>query len=220
MKFRSTLAAVVFVATLGSHSTAMANDFWIGAKVGTLGLGIEAAWRPIPWMDVRVGANDYNYNENGSQAGINYNATLNLSTFYATANILFPLSPFRISVGGFSNGNEVRMTSVDNPTYNIGGTSYSASEVGTLRSTTSFSSMSPYLGAGFDFSLFGKAGLNLDFGVLWQGDPDVSLTADGPIASDSSFQSQLEMERSELKDDFDALKAYPVVSLGFSYAFR
>jgi hypothetical protein len=219
MKFRNTQAALLCAAFMGSSGITAADDFWLGAKVGTLGIGIEAAWRPIPWMDLRLGGNAYDYEESGSQSGINYDATLQLSTYYLTANFLFPASPFRISLGGYSNSNEVLMVSADNPTFDIGGVSYSAADVGTLTSITSFDSTSPYLGAGFDFSLFGKVGLNLDFGVLWQGDPKVSLTATGLLANDPTFQSQLETERSELEEDFDALKAYPVVSLGFSFSF-
>jgi len=219
MTFRRQLAALLCAAFFGNSATASADDFWMGAKVGTLGVGLEAAWRPIPWMDLRLGGNAYDYEESGSQAGINYDGTLHLSTYYLTANLLFPASPFRFTVGGFSNGNEVRMVSADNTTFNIGGVSYSADEVGTLTSTTLFETTSPYVGAGFDFSLFGKVGMNLDFGVLWQGDPIVTITADGTLADDPTFQSQLEMERQEIEEDFDALKAYPVVSLGFSFSF-
>lgn len=219
MTFGQQLAALLCAATLGNSATAAADDFWMGAKVGTLGIGLEAAWRPIPWIDLRLGGNAYDYEESGSQAGINYDATLHLSTYYLTANLLFPASPFRFTVGGFSNGNEVRMISADNTTFNIGGISYTADEVGTLTSTTLFETASPYVGAGFDFSVFGKVGMNLDFGVLWQGDPIVTMTADGTLADDPTFQSQLEMERQEIEEDFDALKAYPVVSLGFSFNF-
>jgi hypothetical protein len=83
----------------------------------------------------------------------------------------------------------------------------------------SFDSTSPYLGAGFDFTIFGQVGMSLDFGVLWQGDPKVVLTADGLLADDPTFMDQLEQERLELVDDMDALKAYPVVSLGFNFNF-
>lgn len=219
MKTPKTCALVALFSLMASSPSALADDFWVGAKVGTLGLGLEAAWRPIPWMDLRAGGNLYDYEESGSQAGINYDATLQLSTYYLTANFLFPASPFRISVGGFSNSNEVQMISAENSTFNIGGTSYSAADVGTLSSITSFDSTSPYLGAGFDFSLFGKVGLSLDFGVLWQGDPKVSLTANGLLADDPTFIASLEEERIELEDDMDALKAYPVVSLGFNFNF-
>jgi hypothetical protein len=219
MNFRTKLAALLGASLLGSINAGAADDIWLGVKAGTLGFGIEGAWRPIPLLDVRLGTNFFNYSENGSQAGINYDATLRLRSFSATANLLFPLSPFRISAGALSNSNEVRMVSVDNSSFDIGGTNYSSQEVGTLTGTASFNRFSPYLGAGFDFSLFDKIGLNLDFGVLWQGSPEVSLFADGQLANDPAFQSNLEAERAELEDDFSSLKAYPVISLGISYGF-
>ena len=75
------------------------------------------------------------------------------------------------------------------------------------------------MGAGFDFELFGKVGLTFDFGVLWQGDPKVSLTATGTLAAAQSFLDDLETERAELADEVDVLKAYPVISLGFNFNF-
>ena len=72
---------------------------------------------------------------------------------------------------------------------------------------------------GFDFELFGKAGLNFDVGVLWQGDPQVTLTADGTSAGQAGFESSLEAERQELEADMSDYKAYPVISLSFVYNF-
>ena len=64
---------------LGGTATAN-DDIWFGVKAGTLGFGAEAAWRPLEWLDVRAGANFYDYDDSGSQAGINYDATLALDT--------------------------------------------------------------------------------------------------------------------------------------------
>ena len=111
------------------------------------------------------------------------------------------------------------MVSIDTPTFNIGGTTYTATEVGTLTADTTWDSTSPYVGAGFDFELFGKVGLTFDFGVLWQGDPTVSLSATGTLAAAQSFLDNLEIEQSELADEVDVLKAYPVISLGFNFNF-
>ena len=66
--------------------------------------------------------------------------------------------------------------------------------------------MAPYLGIGYDFSAFGKVGLNLDIGVLWQGDPDVTLTADGLLASDPTFLASLETERQALRGELKWLE--------------
>jgi hypothetical protein len=62
-------------------------------------------------------------------------------------------------------------------------------------------------------------GLNLDVGVLLQGDPKVSLSADGLLANDPTFVDALEAERVELEDEVDKFKAYPVVSLALNFQF-
>ena len=59
------------LATLALFACATASaDFGVGVKAGTLGLGAEARWSPLPWLDFRVGANSYDYEDNGAQAGI------------------------------------------------------------------------------------------------------------------------------------------------------
>ncbi len=153
-------AALLFILAAGSASAD--NDFGVGVKAGTLGIGIEGTWRPLPYLDVRFGASQFEYDDSGSQAGVNYDATLDLDTYHLTGNFRFPLSPFRVTAGLYSNGNEISMQSVDTPTFNIGGTTFTSAEVGTLQSVTSFSGTSPYVGFGYDFSVFGKVGMNFD----------------------------------------------------------
>ena len=213
---RISLGLAVLALSLSGNALA---DFGVGFKAGTLGLGVEGRYKPLPNIDVRVGANVYDYEDTDTRAGVNYDSTLNLETFYATANLSFPLSPLRLTAGLFSNGNEVNLTSVDSATFDIGGNTYTAADVGTLSSTTSFGSTSPYVGIGYDFEIFGKVGLNLDLGLLWQGEPEVSLLADGLLATDPGFQSALEAERQQLEDDISDYKAWPVISLGFVYNF-
>lgn len=195
------------------------HDIWMGVKAGTLGFGVEAAWKPIPWFDVRVGANQFTYDDTGTEAGVSYDAELGLDTVYATANFRFPLSPMRFTAGAFSNGNELTLTSRETGTIQIGGTVYPGDAVGTVRSVTSFASTAPYAGVGFDFEVLDKIGLNLDFGVLWQGDPEVTASADGILGSDPLFLAELEQERQELEAEMEDYKAWPVVSIGFTYEF-
>ena len=219
---------VVMTAILlfGSNAIAENNNFWVGVKAGTLGFGLEGAWRPLPWLDVRAGANQFSYDDTGSQAGVNYDGNLDLNTFYAATNFRFPLSPFRMTVGVYSNGNEVELISQDMPAYVIGDDPipYLPTEVGTLRSSATFESVAPYLGAGFDFEIANRFGIALDFGVLWQGAPIVTLTSDGTLASDpgavgDQFRAALETERLQLEKEVEDYKAYPVVSLGFNFNF-
>lgn len=214
--------AIVLLSALALCGSVSANDnFWIGIKAGTLGYGAEVSWRPIGWLDVRAGANFFDYDDTGSQAGINYDATLALDTYYLTGNLRFPVSPFRITAGAFSNNNEIRMVSLDMAAYQIGDSPvpFTPTEVGTLETVTSFDSVSPYIGAGFDFTVINRLGLSLDFGVLWQGDPIVTLTSTGTLASNQVFQDALEVERQQLEEEVEVLKAYPVVSIGFNFNF-
>lgn len=213
---RAGLAALVLLMTGIANAD---NNFGVGLKAGTLGLGLEASWEPLPYMDIRLGANAYDYTDNGSQAGVPYDATLTLDNYYVTGNFHFPISPMRITGGLYANGNEFQMRNDDALDLDIGGINYPGAGIGTLTSVASFESTAPYLGIGFDFTLAGKVGLNLDFGVLWQGEPNVTLEADGILAQDPGFQSALEDERLELEDEMSEFKAWPVVSIGFVYKF-
>jgi len=223
MKNRTSKLALAVLAFL-AYGTATA-DFGVGLKAGTLGLGVEGRWSALPWLDVRLGVNSFDYDDDGSQAGINYDATFSLDTIYATGNFRFPLSPFRVTAGVVSNGNEFRMTSQDTGglPIEIGNDTFSAADVGSLQSVSSFDSTAPYVGVGYDFEIFGKVGLNLDFGVLWQGEPNVTLDATGlenaPPAVQASLTTELENERLELEDEMSDFKAWPVISLGFIYNF-
>ena len=214
--FKAGLVGLVMLLAAPSQAD---ENFGLGLKAGTLGAGIEATWRPLPYIDVRVGTNQYDFDDSGERAGVNYDAELGLDTVYGTANFRFPLSPFRVTAGVFSNGNELTLTSDETGTFDIGGTTYNASDVGTVTSVTSFGSTSPYVGFGYDFTVFGKVGLIFDVGVLWQGDPEVAITADGLLATQPAFQQSLEAERLELEDEISDYKAWPVVSLGFVVNF-
>jgi len=215
------IKACVLTLALAAAGTASAdNNFGFGVKAGTLGLGVEGTWRPLPYLDLRFGANQYDYSDTGTQAGVVYDSELNLDTLYLTGNFRFPLSPFRVTAGVYSNGNEINAVSGDNGAIIIiGGDPFPSDAVGTLSTRAYFGSTSPYLGVGYDFSLFGKVGLNLDFGVLWQGSPSVDLAADGILAGDPTFQAALEAERLELEDEASDYKAWPVISLGFVVNF-
>ena len=92
---------------LGATGSALADhNFGIGVKAGTLGIGVEGTWRPLPYLDIRAGANRYDYSDNGTYTGINYDAEINLDSYYVTGNLSFPLSPFRLTGGLYSNGND------------------------------------------------------------------------------------------------------------------
>ncbi len=219
MKTLLAKTSVALLAVMAAGAAQADNDFGVGLKAGTLGLGLEGTWRPLPMIDVRVGFNSYDYDDTGDYSGIDYDGTLALDNMYATGSFHFPISPMRVTGGLYSNSNQVELVSLDSTTFDIGGQTYTGADVGTLRSTTEFDDVSPYLGIGFDFTLFDKVGLNLDLGVLWQGSPKVSVEADGLLAQDPGFLADLEVERAEIEDEIKDYKAWPVLSVGFVYNF-
>ena len=206
----------LLLAALPAHAD---DDVWVGARAGTLGFGLEGTWRPVPFMDLRAGFNAFSTDDERSEAGVDYDVELDLSSFYATANFRVPLSPFRATVGVFSNGNEIGLTSRDSTTFDIGDTTFSGADVGTLRGDVGFDSLAPYAGVGLDFRIADRFGLHFDAGVLFQGTPELTLTADGLLADDALFQSELEAERAELQDELDDFELYPVLSVGISVNF-
>ncbi len=212
---------LVLVACFASLALPAAADdnIWLGVKAGTLGLGVEATWRPSRYLDFRLGANKFSYDDNGSEAGIDYDTELDLQSLYATANLRPPLSPFRFTAGVVSNGNELNLASRTTSTFDIGGSTFTSAQVGQLQGGIEFDDIVPYAGIGFDFRLFDTLGLNLDLGVLFQGTPQATLVATGPIASDPLFQAELALEQQELQDSVDEYELYPVISLGFSFNF-
>lgn len=220
MKTLSLRLALAAVALTASGSVLADHNFGVGVKAGTLGIGVEGTWRPLPYIDFRAGANQYDYTDNGIYGGVNYDAEINLDNYYLTGNLRFPLSPFRLTGGLYSNGNEFNALSGDNGAIIfIGGDPYPADAVGTVSAKASFDDTSPYLGVGFDFTVLGKVGMNLDFGVLWQGSPQVAIATDGLLNGDPTFEASLEAERVELENELSDYKAWPVVSLGFVFNF-
>ena len=155
MNVLRTKLTILLLGLMTAGSATAGDDLWLGLKAGTLGLGLEGTWRPMPLLDLRAGFNVYDYEDDGSQAGVNYDATLALETYYVTANFLFPISPFRVTAGAFMNGNELQMASMTQTSFDIGNGTFTTAEVGTLRSTTYFDDVAPYLGVGFDFSIAG-----------------------------------------------------------------
>lgn len=215
------IRGMVLVLGLGAAAGASADHaLGFGVKAGTLGLGVEGTWRPLPYLDLRFGANQFDFTDTRTETGVVYDAKVNLDTYYVTGNFRFPLSPFRVTAGLYSNGNEVNAVSGDNGSIIvIGGDPYPADAVGTVSARAGFDSTSPYVGVGYDFSLFGKVGLNLDFGVLWQGSPHVDIATDGILSGNPTFEASLEAERLDLENQISDYKAWPVISLGFVVNF-
>jgi len=217
-------ALAVFL--LGSSQAFAASPVAAGAKVGTLGAGADLSLQVVPSLNARLGIQGFTYDTDGTESGVDYDIDLKLFSGLLTAD-WFPFqNGFRLSAGLLANGNEIDMNGRPTPgsTYDINGTSYPANQIGSLHGNADFKSVAPYLGIGWGnpFSSGGNWSFNCDLGVVFQGSPSVSLTAEGAdpiVANDPVFQANLEAERRDLENELDDYKYYPVVSLGVTYRF-
>lgn len=196
--------------------------FGVGAKAGTLGVGADLIGRVNDSLNLRLGLQGFTYDISDSYSDIDYDADLELFSGMLLAD-LFPFgNNFRLSAGVMLNQNEVALTGKpSNNTYTIGGTTYPSALVGTLTGNVDFNTVAPYAGIGYGGAFSDKSNWSFffDLGVLFQGSPKVSYTADGPLANNRTFQASLEQERKELEDDVDEYEYYPVLSLGVTYKF-
>jgi len=214
--------AVVIAALLGAGSAAAAG---VGIRAGTTGIGGDIAFDLVPTLSARVGYSWLEFNASVDSTDTSYDGKTKLSN----GNLFLdwaPLGPFfRVTGGLILNANKVDVTAQANGgTYTLGGTTYSAADVGSLTGTVkSGNSAAPYLGIGY--GRVAGAGVNFyaDLGVMFQGTPKATLTATCGPATTPALCSQIQVstaiEAVDLQDSIKSFKYYPVASIGVTIGF-
>lgn len=217
---KSAIACALAVASLFAVPV-HAEGWAAGAKFGTLGFGAEIYRSITSTINVRAAFNAFSFDDSGTEDQVNYDYEVDLNTMGAILDWHPFRGGFRVSAGALANGNEVSMRGRSNDSYTIGDVVYTPAEVGTLTGKVDFDSLAPYLGFGWGNPVGpGKRlSLNVEFGVLFTGSPVVTLSADGLLADDPTFQSELQQEQQNLQEDLSDLEIYPVAALGLSYHF-
>ncbi len=218
-----TCCSLVVCAAVGAPGMGCATDIAGGLKASSLGAGVEGTLGLSPALNLRVSANAFSYGATTYKSGNSIAYDLNLLSFPVLLD-WFPLgddSGFRISSGVIINNNEYTANAEPAASYDLGGVEYSAAEVGSLNGGVTFGTFAPYVGIGWGnpFVTDSRLSFSFDLGIAYEGDPEVSMTASGPIASDPTFQANLQRETDDIKDEIDAFKYYPVVSVGIAYRF-
>jgi len=216
------IAAGMAVAGLLSVSTAYAEGLSLGVKAGTLGAGVEVEAQMSETLSGRLGLNYFSYSYDGTESDNEYDLDATLQTFGALLDWHPFANAFRISAGVMINGNELEGDAKPtNGTYNIGGYTYSSSQIDKLTGSVDFNSFAPYVGIGTStsFGENGCFGFIFDLGVMYQGEASVTLSAEGPMAGNQTFLNNLKKEEQDLQDDLSDYEWYPVISVGLIYRF-
>ncbi|MDX1610210.1 MAG: hypothetical protein R3225_08835 [Halofilum sp. (in: g-proteobacteria)] len=186
---------------LATTATPAAADFGIGARAGTLGLGVDLAYGFTPLFNVRVGLNRYSYDFDFTTNDGDYQAELELDSAHALLDF-HPLGGgFRITGGLLSNDNRIDASGT------VSGSNVDA--------RIDFDSSVPYAGIGWGNATRGFLPISwsIDLGIVAQGSPNVTITNSGlPPAQEQQEEQNLEDELS----DFDT---YPVLSAGVVFRF-
>jgi len=213
MKLKQSLKGAALLLALGMNTAAQADDFAIAAKVGTLGLGVEATTNIVPlFANVRLQANGFNYNTTITDTNVTYDAKLKLATVGLLADIYPFAGKFRVTGGAYYNGNKLTMNARSLGNVVIGGTTYTSPVV---TSTVDFNKFSPYVGIGWGDAISSGSpiGFSFELGAMYMGKPKTSIVAPGVSAAD------IAIEKRQLDNALKNMQFYPVASIGVNFKF-
>jgi hypothetical protein len=199
---------------------ARAENQELAAKIGAFGLGVEYGRAINDRITLRLGLNGGGFGFGAEESGISYDFDVSWESLSATVDFHPTRTAFRITGGLLRNDNTLDAVSRVSSDVLVGGNVYTSAEVGTLTARTSFPGTAPFAGVGWDWSKSKRFfGLSFDLGLLDQGAPKVSLTADGGLVADSQFAGDLATEQAELKDSLKHFGLVPYATLGFVFRF-
>lgn len=215
--------SVLLIILFGGISRVSAEPFDIalGGKVGTPGLGLELTVELLDSLNTRIGINAFTYGYDFDVDEFNYDADLNLFTGMLLADWHCFGNDFRITGGIVLNENEIdAVGTTDSEIVVINDTGYRAADVGDLKTTISFNNFAPYFGIGWGNAVGDNYfNFSIDLGIIFQGSPNATLSANGPLASDPDFQEDLAAEANNVEEEGENIDIYPVIALGINFQF-
>ena len=211
----------------------------IGVMIGTLGVGGQVAVRVLRPLNVRVGFSGFGTGYNFSRDGIDYGARLRLEGAQATADYFF-FRGIHVS-GGALLYNGIQVTgSASVPsgsTFSLNSVTYESSAAAPITGTAAvtFQRVAPVLLFGFG-NLVPRGSrhwsITADFGAAFSGSPKAALSLGGQVCAPGhtsgatcqdvaipSVQANVIAEQNSLNSKMNFLKIFPLISLGFGYAF-
>lgn len=213
---KKSIPVCLFALLLVIPTTLQAQDFGLGARIGTFGFGGEAALGLSDRFVIRGGLGSFVVDFTADYEDIKYDITPPSLTGTLGIDVYPTGGSFRVMGGVMFRNEDFRLDSCElsecGP-IEIGGVTYD--ESGSLHGDFDTRSTSPFLGIGFGRHTSGGFGVTLDLGVAFVGEPDVSLTPEGEIAGADGIQQSLDAHAQEIEDDVGSYMQYwPILSFG------
>ncbi len=187
----------------------------VAGRIGTLGLGAEAAIGLSDRIVIRGGMGLSQLEANTTFDGVSVILTLPES-WYNVGIDLYLNGAFRIGGGILFKPDDPTITGAFEEEVEIGGRTFTSAEIGTLTGQVLSEDRAAYVLIGFGKHTSSGIGLSLDVGAAFLGNPSVTLAAEGGTFPDQAeLDARLELEAQAFEEDMKAyLKIWPILSLG------
>lgn len=224
---KKSLFALATAAALVLPGALDAQGFGIGARAGTLGVGAEGALGLSDNLVIRGGLGLLPIERDISDlVDVGTNANVNLTFPKTWANVgvdLYLGGSMRIGGGIlFKPDNpEVEGSLTAGGSFEIGGKTYTVSEVASVTGTLDAKKQVPYFLVGFGKHTKTGIGLFLDVGGAYLGDNALKLNASGnpTVVNSADFQTRLRQEEQDMLDELPtwATKFWPILNIGIKF---
>jgi hypothetical protein len=192
----------------------------LAASGGSLGIGPEVGFRPVPMLGVRASASFLGLGHDIDVGDINYHGDLKLRSFGAAVDVYPFESAFRLSAGLRRSRNRIDLVATPREAVTVGETVYTPEQIGTIEGRVRARKWAPTFTLGVANNRTRGFAWSLDAGVMLHGRPRTyDIAATGELASNPLFQDDLARERGEIEDKVDDYKVYPIVQVSIGYAF-
>ncbi|USI72144.1 hypothetical protein [Sphingomonas morindae] len=214
-------ALLLSLAAAPACALPFAPPITVGVTGGTLGVGPEISYRPLPLIALRASATFLGVNGHGHVSSYRYDGHARLRNFGGSIDLHPFANGFRLSAGLRStSGNRIRFAGMARTPQTYGGMTFSPEEAGTLSGTIRTRSVSPLATIGYSHSTLSGLTFGIDGGVMFHGRPRVEdLVATGELGSNPYAQTELARQEQRLRDRVDNYPYYPVVQLSLGYRF-
>jgi hypothetical protein len=205
---------------LATPASAQDSRWSVGLTGGTLGVGPQVSFRPIPQFGVRANAGFLSVSRDEEVDDIDYDGDLNLNSYGAMLDWFPTGGGLRISLGGRVNNTDIDLVGRPTTSVTVGNTTYTPQQIGTLSGTVTTDDFAPLLTIGYGGTLAEGFTIGAEIGVLWQGEPEIgNLRGTGLLANTPQLQADIEREEREIEDDLSDYDMWPILQVEFLYRF-
>lgn len=205
-----------------SAGAASAQNVAVGATAGTTGVGFEAQLNLGQVFVLRANIDQLDYDIDETYDGIDYSGAFAFDTVGGFVDLHPFGNAFLISGGAYLGDRDIGLGATPTVPVEIGGTTYTPSQVGTLSGAIKLQDIAPFVGVGWDdtFTRKGPLGFRAIVGVAFSDTPDVVLeSTGGSLSNNATFQDRLDDEAREIQNDVEGYGFFPVVQVGLNYRF-